>query len=491
MDVLFVVDNPKDWPEDIPGVEIVPARHYLTDPRYGRRRGIRVQNLCGSYEYQSFGYYVSLLATARGHRPLPSVSSIQDMKSLTMLRFWSEDLDNLVQKSLSHIQTDKFTLSIYFGKNVAKHYDRLSLSLFRQFPSPLLRAKFVRSPGARWILQSLRPIAANDIPDEHWPSVIFFATEFFEKGRHRQPRRPVTRYDLAILHNPAEENPPSNDRALRRFQRAAEKLGFHVERITREDYGRVAEFDALFIRETTNVHHHTYRFAQRAAAEGLVVMDDPDSILLCTNKVFLAEMLSRHGIAQPRTLILDRSDADRVEREIGLPCILKQPDSSFSQGVFKASGRKELKQALEQLFTRSDLIIAQEFLPTEFDWRVGLLDRKPLYVCKYHMAPRQWKIQHTDGLGRTSYGGVEQVALEQAPPQVVHTALRAANPVGEGLYGVDLKQTGGKVYVIEINDNPSIDAGFEDGLLGEELYTQIMEVFLRRIEERKARGGRQ
>ncbi len=491
MDILFVVDSPKDWPEEIPGVEIVPARHYLTDPRYGRRRGVRVQNLCRSYQYQSLGYYVSLLATARGHRPLPSVSSIQDMKSLTMLRFWSQELDDLIQKSLSHIQTNKFTLSIYFGKNVAKHYDRLSMSLFRQFPAPLLRAKMVRTPGGKWLLQSLRPVAVSDIPDEHWPSVIFFAAEFFEKGRHRSPRRPVTRYDLAILCNPAEKYPPSNEKALRKFQRAAEKLGFYVETIGREDYGRLAEFDALFIRETTNVHHHTYRFAQRAAAEGLVVIDDPDSILLCTNKVFLAELLARHGIAMPRTLIVHRNNTEEIEREIGFPCILKQPDSSFSQGVFKAEGREEMGRALEQLFARSELAIAQEFLPTEYDWRVGILDRKPLYVCKYHMAPRQWKIQHTDGRGRTQYGEVDQVALEQAPPQVVHTALKAANLIGDGLYGVDLKQTGGKVYIIEINDNPSLDAGFEDGLLKDGLYQKVMEVFLARIEERKKRGGRQ
>jgi glutathione synthase/RimK-type ligase-like ATP-grasp enzyme len=58
------------------------------------------------------------------------------------------------------------------------------------------------------------------------------------------------------------------------------------ELIEKEDYGRLAEFDALFIRETTGVNHHTYRFARRAEAEGLVVVDDPQSILKCTNKVY-------------------------------------------------------------------------------------------------------------------------------------------------------------------------------------------------------------
>jgi glutathione synthase/RimK-type ligase-like ATP-grasp enzyme len=49
--------------------------------------------------------------------------------------------------------------------------------------------------------------------------------------------------------------------------------------------------------------------------------------------------------------------------------------------------------------------------------------------------------------------------VEDAPQDVVQIALKAANLIGNGLYGVDLKQVDGKIYVIEINDNPSIDAG--------------------------------
>jgi glutathione synthase/RimK-type ligase-like ATP-grasp enzyme len=73
------------------------------------------------------------------------------------------------------------------------------------------------------------------------------------------------------------------------------------EYITRADIGRLPEFDALFIRDTTFANHYTYRFSRRATAEGLVVIDDPDSILKCNNKVYLAELLIRHNIPAPRT----------------------------------------------------------------------------------------------------------------------------------------------------------------------------------------------
>ena len=65
------------------------------------------------------------------------------------------------------------------------------------------------------------------------------------------------------------------------------------------------------------------------------------------------------------------------------------------------------------------------------------------------------------------------------------TAIKAANLMGDGLYGVDMKQVGNKCYVIEVNDNPNIDSGIEDSLLKDDLYLRIMEVFLRRIEDRK------
>ena len=48
--------------------------------------------------------------------------------------------------------------------------------------------------------------------------------------------------------------------------------------------------------------------------------------------------------------------------------------------------------------------------------------------------------------------------------------MRATKLIGDGLYGVDLKQIGNQVYLIEINDNPNIDAGYEDRLMGDDLY---------------------
>jgi glutathione synthase/RimK-type ligase-like ATP-grasp enzyme len=409
---------------------------------------------------------------------------IQDTKSPTIMRYVSDELDDMIQKNLKMIKSKHFQLSVYFGRNVAKRYDRLSGHLFKLFQTPLLRAYFVKHD--KWVLQNIEPMAGADVPEHHRDFLLQVASEFFGKKRGYAAHKPTTnRYDMAILVDPAEQMKPSDDRALKCFERAAENLGFGVEFITRDDYARIAEFDALFIRETTSVNHHTYRFARRAAAEGLVVIDDPESILLCTNKVYLTELLENKNIRIPKTLVIHRGNIDQVALQIGFPCILKQPDSSFSQGVTKANNREELVQKVERLMDHSELILAQEFMPTDFDWRVGVFDRQPLFVCKYFMARNHWQIIKKDKGGRDQFGHVESMPISEAPAHVIQTALKAANLIGDGLYGVDVKELAGKSYVIEVNDNPNIDGGTEDAVLKDQLYSRMMQTFVNRIESRR------
>lgn len=485
MSSLFVVDNPKRWPVSIPGVEIISSRDYLTERRYSDMRAAKVFNLCHSYRYQTAGYYVSLLAEARGHRPIPSIATLQDLRSQSVVRALSEDLDERIQRMLKPLRSKTFELSIYFGQNMAQRYAALAKALFELFPAPLLRARLERS-GTRWELRSVVVMGSNDIPEKHRPYVAEAAAAHFHRGRLSRRRRAAPRFDVAILIDPNEKTPPSDARALRKFERAADAVGLACEFITRDDVGRLAEFDALFIRETTAVNHHTFRMASRAEAEGLVVIDDPRSIIRCTNKVYLAELLDRYDVAIPKTLIVHRGNAHEVEGVCGFPCVLKAPDSSFSAGVIKVNDAEELHRALEKFFDGSDLVVAQEFLPTDFDWRVGVLDGRPLYVCRYHMAKSHWQVIQRDASGKTSAeGAVDTLSVAEAPADIVRTAVRAANLIGDGLYGVDLKRIGRRAVVIEVNDNPNIDVGNEDKILKDALYREIMGLMLRRIIARK------
>src|SRR5690606_1583716 len=145
-------------------------------------------------------------------------------------------------------------------------------------------------------------------------------------------------------------------------------------------------------------------------------IDDPESILRCTNKVFLAELLVHHGVPVPPTVVVHRGNVDEALRTLGLPCILKQPDSSFSQGVMKATDERGYRDAVHRLLWRSDLVIAQAHTPSACAWRIGIIDRRPSYACKYFMAGEHWQIIARDEAGKNrAEGDSVAVPIDKVP----------------------------------------------------------------------------
>lgn len=481
MSGIVVVDRSEDWPVAIPGVEVVTAWDYLTQDSFTRLRGVRVYNLCRSFGYQSTGYYVSLLAGARGHKCLPDITTVQDLKLAESPSVLNDEIEELIQHSLARLGSSEYLLNVYFGDSPYVRHQRLARALFNQFPAPLIQARFVWR-GDSWRVDTLSAVALGEVPASHHEFLYQTARDYFTRRRTPRRRRESARYDLAILVNEDEKEPPSNPRALKAFEKAAEDLGFSVDFIDKSDYGHVAEYDALFIRETTAVNHHTYRFARRAAREGLVVVDDPEDILRCANKVYLAQLMERHKIPQPKTLLVHRANLADVGRELGFPLVLKQPDSQFSRGVIKIENEAQLKRETREFLERSDLIVAQAYEPTEYDWRIGVLDGEPLYACRYYMAPAHWQVVKRDANGVKREGEHQTLDVGEVPKTVLGIAVQAARAVGRGLYGVDLKQFGKLVKVIEVNDNPNLDWGVEDLVLKEQLYRRVMEFFLRKLD---------
>ena len=485
MSILFVIEDPGNFPLVVPGVTPVSARNYIEDDSFSAIKGAKIVNVCQSYRYQNLGYYVSLLAEARKHKVIPSITTIQDLKTQSMINVASNEMQETLDRYLPKDNVEKYNFNIYFGKTSNERLKHLASRLYKFFPTPFMLAQFTKNKSG-WSLQNINPISAKDIPVEDFEVLLGAFADVLAGKKIVTPSFPKTSFDLAILYDPKEDpTPPSNSAAIKKFIKAAENLGMGTEIITMDDSRRMSEFDALFIRETTNVSHHTYRIARKAYAEGLVVIDDPVSILRCSNKVFLAELLERYKVPIPKTMIVHSKNMNKVVENFDLPVILKQPDSSFSQGVLMAKTKDELQAGIKNLFLKSHLIIAQEFIPTEFDWRIGVLDKKPLFACKYYMASSHWQIVRREKDGSMLEGKGESVPIDEVPKTVLSTALKAANLIGDGLYGVDLKQVGLKVYVIEVNDNPNIDSGLEDLVYKDDLYSTVMKVFLQRIEKRK------
>jgi len=477
---IVVVDQIVPWLDAIEAIDVITAEQFINDDKYQTNKDLRVFNLCSSYAYQTIGYYVSLLASARNLRAIPNVASIEDFTNEVITESIGDEVEDLIQKTLKPIREKDFTFRILFGKNGGKKYAELAKAIYKLFEAPLLECTF--SKNRHWHLTKVLPLTLNDV--EYNDKLESAAKHYFNQKRFTISNFKNYRYDLAILVEPEEPAPPSGQTALNRFKLAAEKIGFYTEFITKEDYQRLNQFDALFIRATTNVNDYTYQFSRYAFAEGLAVIDDPWSILKCANKVYFYESMKVLGVLTPKTVVVSKTTPHKTMIDtLGFPMVLKRPDSASSLGVFKVRDEKELAKKLNELFVTSELILAQEYIISTFDWRVGILDNKPLYACKYFMAKNHWQIYNW-GTTKTSeqVGDVETLLVENAPKEVIETALKAAAAMGDGFYGVDLKEANGKVYVIEVNDNASIDHHWEDRALGDELYLIIMKSLLSRIE---------
>lgn len=480
---VIVVEKRSDfrWPD--PALRVMTAEEFVSERADARTRQRKVINLCRSYDYLSMGYYCSLLAEARGDRVTPSVETILDLQPradsprLASLNRLIGGLD-AVPRSVNSL-----SLHVFFGHSEDPQLADLAARSFELFRCPLLEIGLERLEGSNgWKIASLQPLDPRDV-DPTRDSVFLEALERFTRRTWRPAlveRAP--RMDLAILHDPRDTLAPSSPATLQNFVRVGQSMDIDVELIEKKDFARLTQFDALLIRDTTAVDQHTFKFAKKAAAEGMPVIDDPGSILRCTNKAFLAELLQGNGIATPRTRLVSRRTLSRLEDALAYPVVLKVPDGSFSRSVKKAESWKQFQDIAHSMFKESEIILVQDFMYTEFDWRVGILAGEPLFAARYFMTRDHWQILKHGADGKHEEGRTEAVAIQDTPRAVLDAAVRSANLVGDGLYGVDLKENASGVYVIEINDNPNIDAGMEDAILGDELYRKVLGHLLAQFE---------
>ena len=264
--------------------------------------------------------------------------------------------------------------------------------------------------------------------------------------------------------------------ALIHCRDVAEAMGHNAEFLFPVDINKIPRMDALFIRARTDPKNITYVAARMAEFHGIPVIDDANSIQVCGDKINMYSHLIRKDVALPRTVFLQKTDLT-VEKvtgffdTLGTPLILKEPSTSFSQRVEKVSDIAEFFRVARRFSRMSDRIVVQQFVESRYDWRVGVLNGKLLYACKYTIPSVTFKIQASVN-GHIVYCGVESMPESAVPPHVVQLGIDAARAIGTGLYGVDIKNNNGDACVIEVNDNPSLESG-EDACYPR-IYEQII-----------------
>jgi glutathione synthase/RimK-type ligase-like ATP-grasp enzyme len=480
-DWILIADDLRDLAALGAPFRMMTTRDYVLQPRLLSGSRPKIINLARSYNYQTDGYYASLLAEARGHRVIPTVETLLDLYDRDLPEDAESALEELLNKDLEGGAAPE-RLIVCFGEVQDERFRKFGRQLFDWYRAPVLVVTTAPngSPG-KYKIKRIKITAFARLEDNELRFFVDSLTNYTGRVWKNPKTRTVPKWSIAVLHDPNEQLAPSNIDSLKYWARLAEKDGVEIEPITRRDLDRLPEFDALMIRETTSITNHTYRFARRAQAEGMPVIDDPVSMMRCTNKVYLWERLTGAGLPSPETIIIrDKSNLEEVADRLKFPLVLKIPDGSFSRGVKKAENMEELRKVVDAFLEDSDLCIAQKYVPTDFDWRVGVLDRRPLFVCQYKMARGHWQIMNHKPDGRSVEGGHRSLAIAEAPQDVVDIGVRAANLIGDGLYGVDIKSGPDGPIVMEINDNPNLEHGVEDEA-DKQVWNHLTDWFVKRL----------
>ena len=272
---------------------------------------------------------------------------------------------------------------------------------------------------------------------------------------------------------------PREEGALQNFKSAAERSGHKFSFLFRENIEDIPNYDAVFIRATTDPLFTSYIVSKTAWELGLKVIDDPESIKICGNKIHQYALFKKYNVPCIPTVFLSKDELHHkkiteIFGKLGKPVVIKAPYTSFSRYVEKAACETSFRDIAKRFFKKSDALAIQKFTPTAFDWRVGVLNNDVLYVCKYMIPKGKWK--HGAKLrGKPTVIWGRTVSSEKCnmPVRLREVALKACSVAGKGLYGVDIKEVDGEYVVVEINDNPSIYSGYEDSS-DKDIYQRII-----------------
>ncbi len=462
----------KPRPRDVP---IISLGRFLRGPDSYAFAGTTVIIVSGDYSYLGKAYHCSLLVEARGGKPVPTVDALYQLarrRSDGRSRLRPDLHLGKGDQYLADLGGSRRRCLVFLGEARDKWALQLAGHVFRSFPCPVLEVG-IRHYGRSRII-SVRPVGVTDLGTRERRFLVQAIEKYARRNAHCASPKGLGDFRLGVLLDPSDKLPPICPDGLKILARAGRSLGVSVEKLQERDLPRLYECDGLFIR-TTDAYH----FAVNAARLGIPVLDDPVSILRCNNKVFVTDLLRSNRLPIPRTVFVDDVRQVRnLERKLLYPVVVKLPHLSGGMGVFRAGDREQLESLIREQRNRSGVFLVQEYIPTQFDWRVGVLGGEVLFVCQYYMAAGGWKILEKRNKHEFVSGCVKTLGHEEWPSNVVSLALAASRLIGNGLYGVDLKEHAGQVLLTDINDCPDLNHGDEDFVLRDDLWRRIIKWFL-------------
>ena len=426
----------------------------------------RVVNLCRRLRYLSAGYYC--LAAGRGARPQADAERCGHPRPVrkTLFAFALPELDRMPAghpaPSCRAARRADFDLHACSAGQRRCRFRDLARRGLRHLPIPAA-AVCASVTAAAVDLASVTPVGLHRLP-VRWPrsssgSLRDSSATAPWRASRSSPGRATA---IAVLHNPQETLPPSEPAALesvssRPARRWADVELDHCARLPPS--GRVRR--PVHPRDHgPRPSHLSLRPQGRARRHAGDRRPDARSCAAPTRSIWPScwrrTTCRRRGRWCSTAEIVEARIA--ISSQLGYPVVLKIPDGSFSRGVVQVENRAQVaRHARANCSQHSRLILAQEYMYTTSTGVSACSTASRCSSASTSCRRSHWQIVKHKGDGPYAAGALQDLRDRRRAARRGDPGAKAASLIGDGLYGVDLKQTDDGVYVIEINDNPNID----------------------------------
>ena len=204
-------------------------------------------------------------------------------------------------------------------------------------------------------------------------------------------------------------------------------------------------------------------------SRGITVLNGPEAILACHDKLVTALRLGRSGLPHPDTAYLSAASTRRDVSRLRFPLVVKPRFGSRGEHVSLCDDPDALGALLSQLrkqgwFRRQGALIQELVPPAGYDLRVLVAGGRAVGAVRRVAPPGEWRTN-------VALGAVRRPFVPQ--PVECDLAVAAAAAAGADLAGVDLiPRPDGSLAVLEVNGAPEFTAAYS--LDGRDVFEAVL-----------------
>lgn len=222
------------------------------------------------------------------------------------------------------------------------------------------------------------------------------------------------------------------------------------------------DLDGIYIANWRKAPEIALALAKYVESRGKAVLNDEIINYPAATKLGEMVLMSNQGIPMPKSFFvrdkyLRKMAANRkLPAGFDFPLIIKSTAGSMGADNWLIKDFDEMARVVEP--DHEFILVVQQFIPNNFDYRVLIFGGKIRAVIK-----RSRLDKDATHLNNTSAGGLgEMVKLADFPDKLADISLKAAVATRRSsLAGVDIiiDSNTGKPYVLEVNKSPQIETG--------------------------------